>query len=396
MLNENNRPIATRFGIRGFPTLKIFRHGEYASDYVGDRSADAIVSYMKKQALPAISELTADKVDEFSGADRVVIVGFFSSKDSADYTLFSETADSLRDKFVFGAVFGDKGSHVSVLPSVVIFKKFDEGKNILEADISDLKNFILSKCIPLIDEIGPDNYKTYAEAGIPLGYLFVDLTVSGQMEEYVNRLKDVANSYKGKINFVYIDSSKYGRHAERLGLSTTVVPSLAIEETESGKHWAFNEKAELTAQAIGSWVAEYASGKLEPTIRSEDIPEPNDQPVKVVVANNFDDLVLKSGKDVLVEFYAPWCGHCKKLAPIYDELAAKYSSNNKLTIAKIDATANDVDPKLGIRGFPTLKLFLHGNPTPVDYDGDRSLENLSEFLEKNALNAFSQSSKQEL
>lgn len=71
------------------------------------------------------------------------------------------------------------------------------------------------------------------------------------------------------------------------------------------------------------WIQELKDGNLEPYIKSEPIPETNDGPVKVAVAKNFDEIVTKNGKDTLIEFYAPWCGHCKKLAPIYDELGEK-------------------------------------------------------------------------
>lgn len=56
-------------------------------------------------------------------------------------------------------------------------------------------------------------------------------------------------------------------------------------------------------------------------MKSEEIPESNDAPVKIVVGKNFDSIVMDETKDVLVEFYAPWCGHCKSLEPKYEELA---------------------------------------------------------------------------
>jgi thioredoxin-like negative regulator of GroEL len=61
------------------------------------------------------------------------------------------------------------------------------------------------------------------------------------------------------------------------------------------------------------------AGKLEKTVKSEPVPASNDGPVKVLVADQFDELVIKSGKSVLIEFYAPWCGHCQSLAPTYEQ-----------------------------------------------------------------------------
>lgn len=66
------------------------------------------------------------------------------------------------------------------------------------------------------------------------------------------------------------------------------------------------------------------AGEIEPYLKSEAVPESNDKPVKIAVAKNFDDIVINNKeKDVFIEFYAPWCGHCKKLSPIWDELGEK-------------------------------------------------------------------------
>ncbi|ORX44465.1 ER-resident thioredoxin protein [Piromyces finnis] len=104
--------------------------------------------------------------------------------------------------------------------------------------------------------------------------------------------------------------------------------------------------------------------------------------VEVLNKKNFNK-VIGQDKHVLVKFYAPWCGHCKRLAPVYEELAAAYEKDNdKIIIAELNADEEkDIARKYDIKGFPTIKLFPAKTTTPIDYTNDRSLEAFVDFLE---------------
>ncbi|KAI9794737.1 MAG: hypothetical protein M1835_006368 [Candelina submexicana] len=101
-----------------------------------------------------------------------------------------------------------------------------------------------------------------------------------------------------------------------------------------------------------------------------------------LIPGNFDKVVLKSGKPALVEFFAPWCGHCKSLAPVYEELAQNFAfASDKLVIGKVDADDHkDLGRKFGVQGFPTLKWFDGKSDKPEDYNSGRDLESLTKFI----------------
>lgn len=137
-------------------------------------------------------------------------------------------------------------------------------------------------------------------------------------------------------------------------------------------------------ESFESFIKDLTDEKLEPYLKSEPIPDKNDEPVKVAVAKNFDEVVVNNGKDTLIEFYAPWCGHCKKLAPAYDELAQKLI-DEEVAIVKMDATANDVPATYEVRGFPTLFWApKDSKDKPVKYEGGREADDFLAYIAKHA------------
>lgn len=95
---------------------------------------------------------------------------------------------------------------------------------------------------------------------------------------------------------------------------------------------------------------------------------------------NWDKEVVNSNKNVFVKFYAPWCGHCKKLKPDWDKLGEKYGSSTSVMIGDVDCTESgkDLCEKFGVKGYPTLKAFWKDES--IDYRGGRTFEDLDTYV----------------
>jgi len=164
--------------------------------------------------------------------------------------------------------------------------------------------------------------------------------------------------------------------ADYVGADTSKAPTLILVHAgDELKKYKYS--LDITSDNIGAFITDFNDGKLTQFLKSADVPETNDEPVKVIVGTTFNDIVINNDKDVLVEFYAPWCGHCKTLEPKYTEAAKLVAGNTNVVVAKCDATANEV-AGISIKGFPTLKFFP-GNAkssAPVDYEGARETADL--------------------
>ena len=103
--------------------------------------------------------------------------------------------------------------------------------------------------------------------------------------------------------------------------------------------------------------------------------------IKTISDTSFDADVLKSDKPVLVDFWATWCGPCKMVAPIFEEVSKEYAG--KVTFAKMDVDSNQATPaRFGIRGIPTLILFKNGT-VAAQKVGALSKSQLIAFIDSN-------------
>lgn len=147
------------------------------------------------------------------------------------------------------------------------------------------------------------------QAGIPLAYIFAE--TAEERDQLADELRPLAKKLKGSINIATIDAAAFGAHAGNLNLDPEKFPSFAIQDVLENKKYPYDQSKKMTAKDVSEFVQDVLDGKIEPSIKSEPIPETQDEPVTVVVAHSYQDLVIDNDKDVLLEFYAPWCGHCK-------------------------------------------------------------------------------------
>jgi len=98
---------------------------------------------------------------------------------------------------------------------------------------------------------------------------------------------------------------------------------------------------------------------------------------------------MNDESDVLVEYYAPWCGHCKALAPEYLKAAEQLATQGvkNVVLAKVDSTANEIEG-VSVQGYPTIKFYpAHNKGSPVDFDGERNADGIVKWLKEHAKHA---------
>ncbi|XP_076663631.1 protein disulfide isomerase [Andrena cerasifolii] len=378
--------LAEKHDVRGYPTLKFYRKGS-AIDYSGGRQTEDIINWVTKKTGPAAKDLpTVEEAKSFIEAQNVAIVGFFKDTESDAAKVFLEVGNII-DDHVFGIsssdeVFNEYGVQDG---KVVLFKKFDEGKSEFadEFDVKKLQNFISVHALPLVVDFNQNTAQKIFSGDVKSHLLVFLSKEAGHFDEYVEKIKEPAKKFRGEVLFVTInaDEPDHERILEFFGMKKSEVPTMRLTKFEQEMAKYKPEKSEVSSENVLEFVTAFVEGKLKRHFFTQDLPEDwNKNPVKVLVGTNFHEVAYDKTKNVLVEFYAPWCGHCERLAPIYDALGEKYKDSEDIVIAKMDATANEQED-VKIINYPTITLYKKETNEAVQYVGERTLEGLSKFLD---------------
>jgi protein disulfide-isomerase A1 len=183
------------------------------------------------------------------------------------------------------------------------------------ADSESIATYLFDSSFPLVGEVDASNFKNYVSRGKKLMLAWIK-TKESTLTEQVEVFTKVAESFPD-FSFGYISHENFGPNMERMGGSGKVIPAITCLSFKDNRPIAFEREGQWNEESLREWIEGVISGKYKYQLKSEEVPENNNGPVTILVGKNFDEIVLDQTKDVLVEYYAPWCGHCKNLVNIF-------------------------------------------------------------------------------
>jgi protein disulfide-isomerase A1 len=292
--------------------------------------------------------------------------------------------------------------HKIEVPSVVMFMPHDERFSAYDGNLEDLEaldQWINARKLPTVQRLdgdtGQQTMETAADSGKPMLFLFSN----NDAEPLEKEMREAAKRIRGRVMVILsgTGSPMEKRMADVAGVDENSLPVVAMIEGPGGggyhqapRKYRPNMQG-LKAKAIEQFVTDFEKKKLRPWLRSEPLPSKKDMmpPVGVLVGSNFREVAEDTAVDVFIDFYAPWCGHCRKLEPQWKDLGKKLQHVKTLRIMKLDATRNEVEG-MTISGYPTIVLFPAGRTLKqeVHYSGSRQPGDMLAWLHKHCHHSF--------
>ncbi|KAJ1735920.1 protein disulfide-isomerase precursor [Coemansia biformis] len=385
-----NEGLCEEMDIGGFPTMKVVTAGAF-TPYNGTREEAGIVAYMRKHKQPPLAEVRPARLAEVAKSGGTVAIGFFDRK-STEFAVLEEVARALRDECTFGYVADRKLAKRQGIPvpGIAIYTDHTDGFEIYSGQptADAIRKFIRAGSLPILGELSSQTFGTYLKAEVPIGLVFYN--TDEQRKELGEKLLAVAKDYRSAVSMAFVDARIYSKHATMLNLKHKW-PAFAIQHVQKRMKFLLPQDREVSDAEIRRLLGSYVDGQLMPDYKSEPLPTQNDGDVLRLVSTQFNQVAFDRTKDVLIMFYAPWCIHCKRMAPVYDELGRSLKGNANVVVAKMDATANDIpssDADLDVSGYPTVLLIRAHDNKIVSYSGTRSLESFTDFLRLHATHSI--------
>nr|CAG4643121.1 EOG090X0438 [Ilyocryptus agilis] len=413
----SEKELAERLNIIGWPTLKVFRKGRIF-DYKGPREHQGIVEHMK--LLSRSPSKIVNSIGEMKSAlDRkdTSVIGLFSSK-TALYENFLAAAEQLRGIFTCLHTFDSQvTAHYGINDDAIVVqqpeifhsqheKPFYVFSSVIllifscsaNGSVDDIMEFIRIHSIPLVGQRTKRN-EIFKYSAKPLVIVYYDVNFDHQYvkdTQFVRKkVLEVAKVFQPtSIKFAISNEDEYVEELRALNLADAT-EDVKVAVYDGPVKFRMEPSDDLEPEELKEFVKLVISGKGKPFYRSQPVPKVQEGPVLNVVADSFAQSVIQSKQDVLIEFFAPWCGHCKALEPEYKKLAKRMKKDYpNLIVAKMDATANDLHPMFGqLKGYPSIFYIPADNKENiVQYEGKPfTYKDLKAFIVEQQLHAHGSS-----
>ncbi|KAL8587058.1 hypothetical protein ACOMHN_023448 [Nucella lapillus] len=385
--------LAKEHGVSGYPRLKVFRKGQ-PYEFRGEREENDIVEYMEKQRGDPAKPVDKATLKSFLRMDDISVLGFFLSDKDFLLSIYQDAVQDYRDDYKFGYTtdqalfqqYSAKPGSILVLNAERFYTKYEPKWHTFQmteyTSSIEITKFILEHQFPVVGAYEGD-LQTRLEKQEPLCLVFYSVDWSFDHREatqlWRNKIAEIAKDFK-EVHFAIANDEDNQELMKDFGMEESS-EEMNIGIMDKKKKYPMEPMEEYDSDQIREFLTLFREAKLAAYMKSQPVPKKQKGPVKVVVYKSFDQVVRDKTKDVLIEMYAPWCGHCKKLEPTLRELAVKFKSAKNLIIAKMDATANDTPNDYEAGGFPTIYFApVNRKNKPIKYEGGRELKDLISFL----------------
>lgn len=381
--------MASLLDINGYPTLLLFTNGT-SQPYTGGFTAEDIVIWARKKiGEPVVRLSSVAEADAFANKYSVFVLGLFDEFKGPLYEEFFRAAIA-NNEFQFVETNSHEAAKLLIpeikptKPFLGLVKSEPEIYTMFEEpfEMDKILQFLEENKFPLVTALSELNSLKVHTSQVKFQlYVFAE---SDKFKPLLAPLQEVAKKFKSKILFIYVDITDDN-------LAKPLLTLLGLEESKDTVVAAFDNKISskylLESEPTPSKIEAFCSGLLHGTVptyfKSQAVPDNENATVLTVVGKTFDELVLRSSRNILLEVHTPWCMSCETTSKQVEKLAKHFKGLGNLVFARIDASANE-HPKLQFDDYPAL-LFYPGadKSNPIKLSTKSSLKELAAFIKKN-------------
>ncbi|KAM3246028.1 protein disulfide isomerase-like 1-6 isoform X1 [Capsicum annuum] len=391
---ERYPKVAASLEIKGFPTLLLFVNGT-SQPYTGGFSAEELVIWARKKTGVPIIRISSDaEASDFLKKHSVFVVGLFEKFEGSYYDEFTKAAEmdneiqfvETSNAEIFKKLFPEfKPTNLFLGLVKSEPEKYTEyvmwfAEGTFSAD--GILQFLDDNKFPLTTVLTELNAARVYSNTNKLQVLII--AEPDDFKKLVEPLQDVARKFKSKIMFIFVDIREDN-------LAKPFLTMFGLEESEDPVVVSFNYSSSLkyllesdtTPTSIEDFCSGLLSGTVSPYYKSQPIPDNKNMSILTIVGKTFDELVLNSHENVLLEIYTPWCITCETISKQMEKLAKHFKGLDNLIFARIDASLNE-HPKLQVDDYPTLLFYLADDKTnPILLPTKSSTKELAALINKN-------------